>query len=518
MSEKMKKIVVTGDFTLDWNIARDPQIDNRQWSMERTGGAMLCWQRGGAGLLADIIAALIGRGEVSAGWNLMQPRTPRRTSIASSSLLSPEDKRFNHSFASWQPFPYSSQADKKEKQAWRVAEFWGGCPSIEAPGEWARVSEADAQADVVVLDDAGLGFRDRRELWPASLIAEDAKPWVVVKMSRPVAKGALWEHLVANHSKRLIVLMTVNDLRLTEVQISRELSWERTAQDLLWELTFNPALRTVKRCAHVVVSFNAAGAMHVAHDAESMTSSKLIFDPEVVEGAWEQAIPGHMVGANSCLAAGITRAVMLSTNEPQIDDGISAGLAALRTLYREGYGKRGAPVNEAELVFPVTSVVEALEKPSVAFKEADVPMRRGGAYWTILKDKYQDGLEDLARQVVLRGPEKSLEGVPFGRFGKLLTVDRQEIESLRSIRSLTNEYLNQPQQKRPLSIAVFGPPGSGKSFGITQLALALKPGEIEKKEFNLLAISLDRGVTLCLPSGARHRTAGQGAIDFLGRV
>jgi hypothetical protein len=64
-------------------------------------------------------------------------------------------------------------------------------------------------------------------------------------------------------------------------------------------------------------------------------------------------------------------------------------------------------------------------------------------------------------------------------------VDRQEIESLRSIRSLVSEYVAQPHPKRPLSIAVFGPPGSGKSFGITQLALALRPGEIEPKEFNL---------------------------------
>jgi hypothetical protein len=36
-----------------------------------------------------------------------------------------------------------------------------------------------------------------------------------------------------------------------------------------------------------------------------------------------------------------------------------------------------------------------------------------------------------------------------------------------------------------LSIAVFGTPGSGKSFGVTEVARSLLPGQIEKLEFNL---------------------------------
>jgi hypothetical protein len=75
--------------------------------------------------------------------------------------------------------------------------------------------------------------------------------------------------------------------------------------------------------------------------------------------------------------------------------------------------------------------------------------------------------------------------VPFGRFGHLVTVDRQEIESFRTICTLADEYLKQDRSKRPLSIGVFGAPGSGKSFGITQVANSLAPGKIEKLEFNL---------------------------------
>jgi hypothetical protein len=75
--------------------------------------------------------------------------------------------------------------------------------------------------------------------------------------------------------------------------------------------------------------------------------------------------------------------------------------------------------------------------------------------------------------------------VPLGIFGNLTTVDRREIESFRSIRTLINEYCAQKRPKRPLSIAVFGPPGSGKSFGVTQVAKSMRPGEIEDITFNL---------------------------------
>ena len=79
----------------------------------------------------------------------------------------------------------------------------------------------------------------------------------------------------------------------------------------------------------------------------------------------------------------------------------------------------------------------------------------------------------------------ALQGVPWGQFGNLLTVDRQEIESYRSIRNLVAEYAGQKQVTRPLSIAVFGTPGSGKSFGVTEMAKSLLPGQIEPITFNL---------------------------------
>ncbi len=359
------------------------------------------------------------------------------------------------------------------------------------------------EAGLVVLDDADLGFRNHRELWPKALHSRGMqRPWILLKMARPLAQGPLWEHLHREFSDRLIVVATVDDLRLSEVQVSRELSWERTAQDIFWELVHNPCVNSLSHCAHVVISFGPAGAILLSRQAGAHLPSfrcSLFFDHKVVERMWEKDYPGGMVGYTTCLAAGLARQLMLSPDQPDIHSGIRSGLAAMRSLHLDGYGERGVPASRANLVFPIARIASALSNEANQFAVVSVqdPMRfiQPGAapaekpltegFWTILQDKFKSSLDQVAMQVVLEGPETALQGVPWGQFGNLLTVDRQEIESYRSIRNLVAEYAGQKQAARPLSIAVFGTPGSGKSFGVTEMAKALLPGQIEPITFNL---------------------------------
>src|SRR3970040_2005984 len=106
-------------------------------------------------------------------------------------------------------------------------------------------------------------------------------------MARPVAQGPLWNHLLARHADRLIVVVPVNDLREMELQISQGLSWERTAQDLLWELTRSPAINALSRCAHVVIPFYTAGALLLSRQESGFSKARLFFDPLVIEGEWQ---------------------------------------------------------------------------------------------------------------------------------------------------------------------------------------------------------------------------------------
>ena len=490
-----RSVVVTGDITIDWNLARSrgPEAKGPAWLQDVC--AHVSWQLGGVALLANLIKAVAE----PAGFTVLQPQLPDKNPTSPAPPVQPEDPTFHHSHASWMLNPYTSDKnDEKALKSWRIHEFLGinRC-SLSAPGERDKVQGDDPDAELVVLDDAALGFNHCAELWPAALTTEGRKPWVVVKMAR-IGDGSLWTKLIEHHSDRLVVVFNVNDFRHREAQISRELSWERTAQDIAWEIAFNPAFRDLARCAHVIVSFNAAGALVVSRQPQGFPPAcTLVFDPAAIEGSWERFRPGRMMGYTSCLTTSIAREIIQNFGVPNIGKAVQGGIAALRALHSEGYGVRGATARDVKLEFPLRAVLQAMEEGSskLPFSSVNVRLpgliRKGGSVsgierpWTILDESYPGGALAKALETVSLGVEQALKNVPIGKFGKLATVDRQEIESLRTIGALVSEYADLDSPKRPLSIAVFGPPGSGKSFGIKQLATSLRPGEIEVLEFNM---------------------------------
>ena len=125
----------------------------------------------------------------------------------------------------------------------------------------------------------------------------------------------------------------------------------------------------------------------------------------------------------------------------------------------------------------------------------------------LLDEKKKAGMsaEKVAIAIVQRGLKKVVEDtkasvsglhpplfpIPrvscaFPQFGKIETIDRDEIDDFLSITSLFRQYLRNAKWENPLSIAVFGPPGSGKSFTVKQLLEKVAPGHGESSlEFNV---------------------------------
>jgi hypothetical protein len=171
--------------------------------------------------------------------------------------------------------------------------------------------------------------------------------------------------------------------------------------------------------------------------------------------------------------------------------GIASGLAAMRRLLGEGHG----PVEGRNPGPRWEQVAQEILNPTVAYQVAELPPRDENeglrdSRWTIVgaaEKNLRGGTQPLygiAKGVALTG-RKTLAHVPHGRFGDFQTVDRAEIEALRSIHQLIMEYLEHDEGSRPLSLAVFGPPGSGKSYVVKQLAKMIRGDKEKILEFNL---------------------------------
>lgn len=477
-------LVIRGDILVDWNIAEDASRASESWSPDKR---MLLWHsRGGALLIADLLKIMLDKSQGGSreAYEIHAPTL----SLAD---IAPGDPRFHHACSLLAPF------GKKGKRVWRVSRFLGlerraaGSPSLE-------LAEDPSGIRLLLLDDANLGFRDDPDLW--SGLVKDLAPgaWILLKQSAPIAKGRLWDYLIRNHSDRLITVTTIDDLRRSEVQVSRQISWERTAQDVFWELIHNPRVNSLSRSVYTVISLNAAGAILLSNLTVGEPHAQLLFDPHHMECDWEAPFSGSMYGFTTCVAAAVADALMAEADEPDLIPALQAGVRGMRSLLEEGFGTGDLSDDEDGMQFPFDPIVSAYaeSRDLLAVSPIQNPVgnlidpaisespRVMAGYWTILEDRYRRDLGWIAQRIVLDGIDATLQDVPIGRFGALNTVDRREIEALRGIRTLISEYALRPQG-RPLSIAVFGPPGSGKSFAVKQIAKSTAPGEIQSITFNI---------------------------------
>jgi hypothetical protein len=77
-----RTVIVAGDVTIDWNIARSRRVKASLPGWESGGTICAWWQHGGASLLADLVEAVAGELHESAGIDLSvrqtaQPRQGR---------------------------------------------------------------------------------------------------------------------------------------------------------------------------------------------------------------------------------------------------------------------------------------------------------------------------------------------------------------------------------------------------------------------------------------------------------
>ncbi len=510
------RILVTGDVVVDNHLyvgARPaPYSPGRGSQLERV------W--GGAKLVESILRSIASRRprsrpfEVEFGLTLDPcPGVPGSKSNAGG----PDHHSELHCYAEWRAQPKDHGADSD--QVWRVSNAFGYGSGEDLPLSFpGKVKENLKSPSVIVLDDAALGFRFCAPAcaWPVQLGKKGGvPPWIVLKTSHPICQGDLWQTLVKEFRERLVVVVAVNDIRREEVNVSKGISWERSAADLVWELTNNPALRDLLNCRHLIIPFMSEGALWVENGGSEGALSKwwLILDPEHMEDEWRGKNMGRVFGQMSCLTASVAAhlaRLKAGVGEKALHNAllssVQQGLAAMRKLQSEGHGKVEAGVPG----FPSSAVAETILRKSATFRSVPVPepsvLSEDGSVlipvggdpretWSILATypiPARKGaapheplpLYGIARRALLFGLDELL-GMPHARFGKMITADRSEIEALRAIHRLIEGYCRNSAENRPLSIGVFGPPGAGKSFAVKELSRQILGEHVPMLEFNL---------------------------------
>lgn len=484
--------IVSGDIVLDCHLYGGVKTAATSF---HEPGTVFCEVPGGAELSRHLLEAVAELGPTRQLYKV-------QSGLACGDLKTTLPQHLR-SFGVWTPHAQKKGAKGATDMVWRLQRHFGYGPAESDKGTPVCIRRDDLPPipSLILLDDGGMVFRQRtsQQAWPPFKI--DPSPWIMLKMSAPLCRGDLWPTLLAdkNVRERLLVVVSAEDLRREDVQIRKHLSWEQTAADMVTALHKTPVGQQLLQAANLIVNFRSAGALWLRRgQGEADHTATLIFDPLRLEGDFSQAFEGTVYGFQSCLAVSIAHHVLLheaSGSVPGKDGllnavttGIANGLLARRKLLEQGHGKVGG----GSPGFPSNEIAQVITGECSGFGIATVPpLSELGAScpWTILTSKEMrepstPPLIGLA-QLTARFGRSALSDVPCLSMGDLFTVDRSEIESLRTLEGLIRDYEHGGAQKKPLSIGVFGPPGAGKSFGVKALAKAILGEKVPFLEFNL---------------------------------
>lgn len=467
---KTTKIVVAGDVTIDrlqWMVKHGDNstvsaCGSANWTSYQ--GIRTTVRPGGALLLAEFI-------EFATGKQVVTHKLRSLRGIAPDKII--------HSIATLGEYPISS---KDANLVYRIAQFCGYEGPLTGIMHPQILTGDFNNADLVILDDAGNGFRDDESVW-GELLETNKQATIIVKMCRPLSAGKLWDYVTSSVWRRLIVIVSADDMRECGANISRRLSWERTAQDFVRQMTNNPQMQKLAACPELIVRFGIDAAIY-RNRQEGKTTTRLFYDPTQSENSHLNSSDGDMHGLASSFTAALSAKLLSnSAGTNDIADGIKSGINSARRLISCGFGEisqepdyPGKEIFESSKSDPFIAEVVV---PNPATSTPDAP-----ANWTILEDFTRNRLEVVAYNTVCKGSDDSLRSVPVAQFGKFTAIDRVEIESYQSVRNLMVEYVGIENPERPLSIAVFGSPGSGKSFGVTELTKSIAKN-VERIEYNV---------------------------------
>lgn len=487
----MNKIIIAGDLVCDNNIVHYPVSPAAHHQLPSK--TMLRQRLGGAAYMKDIIRLSTSDLDLNPFWDIKEE---------SQRAVSSEE---NKVYQVWSL--YEKESGSRDK-VWRISELLG-CEKTSDSAE-LHLPEHPKEQYMLVMDNLGMGsFKNLNVL--EQFINAGVPDRIVMKTSSLMMDTSLLSYLVDNHADRLTLVLSARTLRERGAAISEGLSWDRTIEDIVKEFSNGLSATDLALCERVIVQFGHEGAASFSRKTLKFQNADnkpkmetrahvslehFLYHPREHEGSFKAKRPGSVFGTISIITAAIVRH-MLKPEDYPLFVALGRALAAARVNHDLGGGKEKDAFNTDAAHEAIKGIFhpapDAKEKPEETFASAfNHELLTGIECQSICSDLLQDvtgtGPEYVAAkalEVVVDGLDNALKYVPMACYNNYKTADREEIERINAIRSLISQYQKKDKDNRPLSIAVFGPPGSGKSFAIKQLAEEMFGKNKASLEFNL---------------------------------
>ncbi|KAK6541117.1 hypothetical protein TWF694_008490 [Orbilia ellipsospora] len=336
----------------------------------------------------------------------------------------------------------------------------------------------DENKYVVIFQDAGASFSNSDD---AVAFLTKARPSTLIyNMTRPLASGDSWESIRkgvftengGQDPTKLVVIVNADDLRAEGIHLSHGLSWEKTCEDFVEQLGSVGRLVGLVTCAHLVVLFGCDGVIyhrgliHKTNQGEHIHHPILYYDTGCTEGEFLRQKKDDPPGILEAFLAGLISTI----DSLALEDCIELGFLAARR-----HVTSGVSLSSNEPDYNPSYIMGGYVYYKQTFRlriPSDIIGSGADHDWSILDRTVGDPAQ-IARDIVRSGiSSPGFIDIPRAQFGQLVLVDRHEIESFRTVANVLRDYINFPQTK-PISIAFFGPRGSGRTYAALELGTAL---------------------------------------------
>jgi ATPase family associated with various cellular activities (AAA) len=308
--------------------------------------------------------------------------------------------------------------------------------------------------------------------------------------------------------ERLIILVNSRFFGMVGLSLVEDSSWETLVHSLITQgskATAPAIVMEMRKCHEVIIRHQYSSALWVTKsrlDQESGYERNRRLHYLVEAKPLGSPPGGDLIGYNLLFALALVESLLdLKDLEPslKIAGGINAAIYRSAIFASRGYAKKDA----CEFDYEWLNTISLIPCKQNTVHQVKMPYRDDGSLnedqnWSVLVlllEKYEEkgyknkhdyalGIAgDIVRNGVLAAQEE--HRFPIARFGEMIVTDRRTYEDYWEIHEAISQYLRafrrgpSSKKQKPLSLAVFGAPGGGKSYGMKKLAEAIGRGILD---------------------------------------